>query len=171
MAGPDPAISLEDAWCLPERDHRDKPGDDALKMPRAQAFPIQLSNSPAFALSQRSAARILCRGAGDACLSLSSPNSRGWSAERRVRTFPCRASAKKRGRLSALHGGFASRHLAETQAPGPRFSGTGLSPKSQSASSSRRGRSAPRAGPGPPGCGVTNPGRGRRIPLRLQDRL
>ena len=29
----------------------------------------------------------------------------GWSAARRVRILPCRASFRKRGRLSALHGG------------------------------------------------------------------
>jgi hypothetical protein len=30
MAGLVPAISFRDAWCLPKRDHRDKPGDDSV---------------------------------------------------------------------------------------------------------------------------------------------
>ena len=58
----------------------------------------------------------------------------------------------------------------KTQAPGPRFSGTRLVCRSQSASSSRRGRSAPRAGSRASRVGVTNPGRGAH-PTPLTRRL
>ena len=64
--------------------------------------------------SQRSAARILCRGAGDACLpfprgSGESPPTNVEGAERReALPYPYRAALlAKRGRLSALHRGFS----------------------------------------------------------------
>jgi hypothetical protein len=34
MAGLDSAISIRDALCHPKRDHRDKPGDDKVSLPR-----------------------------------------------------------------------------------------------------------------------------------------
>jgi len=47
MAGLVPAISLRDAQCSPNRDHRDKPGDDKLSLPRSRAiyFTIQFSKA------------------------------------------------------------------------------------------------------------------------------
>ena len=127
-------------------------------------FCCQTANAPPPLFFDRRGGRRYFLTPGNRAPGESSPAKvpRGRSAARRNRILSFRVPAKERGRLSALRRGFASRHLAETQTPGPRFSGTKLA-----ASPSQR---APRGGvlvplgrdPGPPGGGVTNPARGRR---------
>ncbi len=124
--------------------------------------------------SQRSAARILCRGAGAACLS-ESLEKEGVERREALPSSVRAAPLAKRGRLSALHRGFsvpgAVASGREREGLAPSYP-AGFRPPSSAPRPALEGRS-PIVGTGgcsgPPGSGVTSPARGRRIPPRQHD--
>ena len=119
--------------------------------------------SPVF-FSGAGCAVFLPRRSGAFCMPPA--KSRGWSAKRRTSLSVAAFPLGERGRLSALHRGFAPPAFARDTGPGSALPGTRLAPIPV--------QRAPRGGvlvppgrfPGPPGSGVTNPARGRRTHRR-----